>query len=167
VTIAVKKWVAINRTGGTDGNITVKGEGRVRLIVAGEDELTDSVTGTRNDADILIGKGSGTHIPNETARRLQILAPRDTTILMGGSAGDPAVFDGVIYAPGGKTGTGLTYLKQGHLYGAVITGNLTLGQSGQVHFDKSLNDRPLPLSTRVSRLEYLHVATHRVNVSGQ
>jgi hypothetical protein len=165
VTIAVQDWMAVRRQGPSDGNLTVKGDGRVQIIVRGADERSVSATGLGSaDADVFVGKSSRVHVPGQTSRQLQILGPKDTVAIVSGPG---ATFDGIIYAPAGPTGSGYTYLKQSNLYGAVITGELTLGQYGNVHFDRSLEDEPLPLSTEVSRLEYLHVATHRVNVTSR
>lgn len=159
ITIAVRDWALIGEKNDV-GNLTVKGDGRVRFIVAGQDEVSVSPTGlgSRN-VNFHVGKGSTVHVAGDESQRFQLLAPKDFNATVAGDNSKSAAFTGVIYAPTGRFGSGYVYIKQGDVYGAVVTGNLTLGQYGAVHFDYVLRDARLPLSPTVSRLDYLHVST--------
>lgn len=167
VVLGVRDWVRVVRQGGTDGRIRVVGDGNVTVVVAGRSEVGVSITGLGNrDVNFHVGKGSAVHVPDERARQFRVFAKRDFRATVAGSNGANAEFDGVLYAPAGQLGPGWTYVKQADVYGAVVTGNLSVGQYGAIHFDRSLTSLPLPLSPRITRLEYLHVAVHPVNVSG-
>lgn len=76
-------------------------------------------------------------------------------------------FDGVIYAPAGEHGSGDTYVKQANVYGAVVTGNLTLGNKGKAHFDRGLAEESIGLVPGVSRFEFLYVTEHQFRSSPQ
>ena len=164
VTIAVRDWVNLE----SGGQIDVRGDGDVRMYVASEEKTAVNVPGEGGDeVHFFLERNSEVHVPGHESSRFMLFAPSEFEASFGGSQGQPNEFTGVIYAPAGEFGEGYVYLKHSDLYGAVVTGNLTLGQYGQVHFDHALQDEELPLSPTTARLEYLYVTEHEVEVSGR
>ncbi|ELZ31417.1 hypothetical protein C474_08957 [Halogeometricum pallidum JCM 14848] len=159
VRVAVRDWVNLD-----SGNIRVVGDGTAHVVVASEATTRAQVTGEGSkDVHFHVGKSSSVHIPGEKANRLVVFGPRHFSATVTGSNANPASFDGVIFAPAGETGTGYLYVKQGDVYGLVMTGNLTAGQYGAVHYDRGL-DNTLTDDSTLSELEYLHVSVHRLLV---
>lgn len=161
VRIGVRDWVKLNRTNGNGGNLTVTGNGTVHVFVGGDEDVTAQITGegSRN-VNLHVGKDSTIHVPGERSHRLRFFGKRDTKATIAGSNGKESSFDGVIYAPAGEFGPGYTYVKHADVYGAVVTGNLTLGQYGEVHFDHGLMAEAFPLAPTAARLDFLYVTEH-------
>ena len=163
VEIAVRDWMRLSRQGGTPGEIRVVGDGEVRFFVAGRDDVTVSPTGLgKRSVNLHVGKGSAVRTQNHDGSQLLLFAPESFDGTIAGSRSDPATFDGVVYAPAGPDGQGWVYVKQGDVYGAVVTGDLTLGQYGAVHFDRSI-----ATGTRragPSDIEFLHVVLRELLV---
>jgi hypothetical protein len=63
------------------------------------------------------------------------------------------------------SGPGNVYIKHGDVYGAIVSGTLTLGQNGAVHFDYALQNSRFPLAPTISRLEYLYVSNRSIHVA--
>ncbi|MDS0300168.1 hypothetical protein NDI76_15585 [Halogeometricum sp. S1BR25-6] len=159
VRVAVRDWVNLDA-----GNVHVVGDGTAHIVVASEATTRAQVTGEGSkDVHFHVGKSSSVHVPGEKADRLVVFGPSHFSATVAGSNGNPASFDGVIFAPAGETGSGYLYVKQGDVYGLVMTGNLTAGQNGAVHYDRGL-DNTLTDDSTLSELEYLHVSVHRVLV---
>lgn len=83
-------------------------------------------------------------------------------------------YTGVIYAPVGAQGTGSVDVF-GHLYGAVVTDDLTVGGTqgagpgagGTVHWDEALSDqRVVPPDEIIILLTFLHITENRISVTG-
>ncbi|QIO22095.1 archaellin/type IV pilin N-terminal domain-containing protein [Haloarcula sp. JP-L23] len=172
ISIAVRDYILMERGGqGNPGsNITVKGDGVVRLYVASERKILIEKSGHNNlDRDRHLSFyqsiDSEVHVPGNRAPQLRVFGPREFTFAMAGSSSKPTYFNGYIYAPAGLDGAGSAYLKQGELYGGVVTGNLTIGQNAAVHYDMALSQRTIPESPGVSRIEFMHVGVRRVNVT--
>lgn len=160
VRIAVRDWVKLE-----SGNLTVVGNGTVHLVVQSRNKTTVKPTGLGSkDVNFHVGKKSDVHVPDEDADRLVVFGPRNFSATVAGSNSHKASFVGVIFAPAGADGPGYVYVKQGDVYGLVMTGNLTVGQYGAIHYDRGLNDT-LTSESPLSGLEYLHVVVHRVNVT--
>lgn len=163
VEIAVRDWMRVSRNGGTPGEITVVGDGEVRFFVEGRDEVTVSPTGLGSrSVNLHVGKGSSVRTPNHNASQLMVFAPASFRGTVAGSQSRQAVFDGLVYAPAGPDGDGWVYVKQGEVFGAVVTGDLTLGQYGAVHFDRSIatgSQRAGP-----SEIDFLHVVLRELLV---
>ena len=141
-------------------NITVKGEGDVEVYVNGVEGETD-----------LHLEGSDTEIfaPNNNATRMKVLGGEDFV----GKIIDEAAYTGVIYAPAGQEGDGEVLVdRQGTVYGAVVTGDMTIGEpkggvGGTVHFDRQLVDEQvIPPDKHIIPLTFLHITTNEISVSG-
>lgn len=170
ITIAVRDWVTLERDGGTPSEIVVEGEGRVRLYVGSEQAADVSVPGGGQAPEGLdtvhffVERDGEIDVPGDESLRFQVLAPDDFRGAIGGSNSANADVVAAVIAPAGPVGDGQFYVQHGDLYGAVTTGNLTLGQYGQVHFDRALIGEEIPLAPNSPRLEYLYVTEHEIEV---
>lgn len=165
VMVGVRDWVKVG-TRRASANLTVEGNGTVRIFVLGEHETRSRATGHPMDVNLHVAKNSNVDVPGQHSPQLRVYGPQHLVATIGGSKGKGknASFDGVIYAPAGRTGPGKVLVMQADVYGEILTGNLTLGQYGAVHYDHALRSVPLPRSPTVARLEYMHVVVHRVRV---
>lgn len=161
ISIAVEDWITLKK----GANLTVRGQGNVQFYVESQTKKSVSLTGNKMDVNLAVGKDSAVFVKNQSSPKFRIYGPQNFVAGIGGSQGNNASFVGVMYAPAGKTGSGKVYIKQANYYGQILTGNLTLGQYGQVHYDRALEGMEFPQSPFVARLEFLHVAVHPVNVS--
>jgi hypothetical protein len=80
------------------------------------------------------------------------------------SSGNKPDVTAVFIAPAGPVGDGKFLLKHGEIYGAVVTGNLTLNEGGEVHFDRALLNERLVLAPNVPRIEYLYLTENEIKV---
>lgn len=167
VTLAVRDWIHLEKDSGDDGNISVTGDGQVRVFVASREEITSPATGggTRN-VNLHLGKGTTVTVPDQRSNRLWVFGPRDFRANVAGdnSQNNKPTFDGVLYAPAGDDGSGYVYVMQGRVFGAVVTGELTLGQNGLVHYDRGL-PRTTVYRPPSRGIEYLHAGVYRVNAT--
>jgi len=165
-----------------NGNVQFDtGDGDITLVVNESislDGSTLTVTGD-NDANVYVNGGGSTaedlevldssvSAPNDNASKLTVLGRSNFTARIEGS------YTGVIYAPVGAQGTGSVDVF-GHLYGAVVTGDLTVGGTqgagpgagGTVHWDEALSDqRVVPPDETIILLTFLHITENRINVTG-
>lgn len=165
ITIAVERWVKLDEKRGQPSEIIVEGDGDVRFFVASEEKVSvDNIQGASS-----AGFGEGHFVvENSNVRglgkgspRFQVFGPDDFVGAIGG--GDAEVTASLI-APTGEFGSGRFYVKQGELFGAVVTGELTLGQEGKVHFDRALIDEEIPLAPNIPRIEYLYLTEDEIEV---
>ena len=165
VTIAVEKWVKLDERGNQPSEIVIEGDGNVRLFVASQETVSiDNIQGAGgdgfNEGHFVVENSDITGLDKESSR-FQVFGPDTFVGAIGG--GDPEVTAAII-APTGELGPGKFYVKQGELFGAVVTGELTLGQNGQIHFDRALIDETIPLAPNVPRLEYLSLTEHEIEL---
>lgn len=163
IEIAVQDWLRVVEETGSDGQIRVVGDGDVRLFVSGEESVTVSPTGLGSrSVNMHVGKGSTVRVPNHDASQFVVYAPSSFNATITGSQGKQSVFDGVVYAPAGRDGVGWVYVKQADVYGAVVTGDLTVGQYGAIHFDRGIvteDGRAGP-----SEIDFLHVIEREIRI---
>lgn len=157
-----------------DASIEVLGDGEVTLAVNGSDahrELFLDGGGERTVwAPETDESGEPTAEATNDATRLTILGDRDFRGAIVGSE-----FTGAIYAPSDENGVGEVIVdNQGTVYGAVVTGDLYLGQPGgefggvgaTVHFDRQLLDQTIiDPDESVIRITYLHVTENEISVT--
>ena len=163
ITIAVEQWVKLD-----DSKIIVQGNGDVRLFVASKEKTSvDNVQGAGgagfSEAHFVVEKSSITGVDRESTR-VQVFGPNSFVGVIGG--GSDTQVTAAIIAPAGGFGPGKFYVKKGELFGAVATGELTLGQDGKVHFDRALIDEKIPLAPNVPRIEYLYLTEDEIAVGG-
>jgi hypothetical protein len=161
VEVAVREWVRVVGNGPDDGQIRVVGDGRARLYVAGERRVSVSPTGLGSrSVATYVGKGSSVDVPGRRSTALTLFAPGSFRGAVAGSMGQPTRFEGVINAPAGPDGDGWVYVKQADVYGAVVAGEITLGQFGAVHYDRAVERT---VSSGDDEIEFLHVRTRTVD----
>lgn len=171
ITLAVEDWVLVEKDGGSGGMIRVKGDGDVRVFVASQDDAEPQITGGGAIPDdplsnFHIGKKSRILVPGNVSTQFRVYGPRTFRGTITGDNSPPEnSFNGLIYAPAGLNGDSYVYTKQSDVYGGIVAGTVIIGQNGKVHYDEALSDIPLPRSPTVSRIEYMHVTIHAVNVT--
>ena len=168
ITIAVERWVKLSREGGDSSEIVVKGDGDVRLFVASKEKTSvDNVQGAGgagfSEGHFVVEKSGITGVDKDSTR-VQVFGPNNFVGVIGG--GSDTEVTAAIIAPAGRFGPGKFYVKKGELFGAVATGELTIGQDGKVHFDRALMDEEIPLAPNVPRIEYLYLTEDEIEVGG-
>lgn len=136
-------------------NLTVTGENNANIYVDSAGPTTDE----------LLVRDSEVFAPNNTAGKLSVLGRGNFSATL-----DDGSFTGVIYAPVGTDGSGsVDIFGGGHIFGAVVTGDLTVGGSGgaTLHYDEQLFDqRVVPPDQTIIRLTFMHVTENSISVSG-
>lgn len=159
----------------SDGDITLVVNSSIELLddanltVIGENNANIYVDGAGPGTDELLMQDSVVFAPNNSAEKLTVLG-RGT---FDGTVEDSS-YTGVIYAPVGTDGNGSMDVL-GHLFGAVVTGDLTVGGTGgsgggaggTLHYDEQLRDqRVVPPDQTIIRLTFLHITENRIDVTG-
>ncbi len=157
----------------TDGDISVAVngsmtlEGGSNLSVEGPGQVDIYVNGTTSGDDLTV-KDSDVFVPSNNATQLTVLGKQNFT----GSIVDGSSYTGVIYAPAGENGNGEVVIdRKGTVFGAVVTGDMTLGEpsggvGASIHFDTQLEDQQVvPPSLRIIPVTFLHVTENRISVS--
>lgn len=163
LTIAVRDYVHVEGKGqkaSQTATVDVVGNGTVEVVVAGEGRSPDA------GKHFVMGKNSQIDVPEENSRQFRIYGTKsfDGQISSDNSP-SKLRFEGVVYAPAGLYGTGSLYIQQAEFYGGMVAGSLTIKQYAEIHYDESLADAQFPRAPTVSRIEYLHVTVHRINVT--
>lgn len=157
VTIAVEETVSIVGKGtqaSKEARINVIGNGTVTVFVLGDDSV-----------DLEVGKNAKVDVPKQRSTQFRVYGTQafDAELTSDKSPGK-ILFEGVIYAPAGYAGTGSITIGQAKYFGAVVTGELTVKQGAEIHYDRALADERFPRAPTVSRIEFMHVAVHNVTV---
>ncbi len=167
ITIGVEKWVKLDEggQGNQPSEIAVEGDGNVRLFVASEETVSvDNIQGANaagfGEGHFVAENSNVTGLDKESPR-FQVFGPDNFVGAIGG--GEPEVTAAII-APTGEFAPGKFYVMQGELFGAIVTGELTLGQNGKVHFDRALIDEEIPLAPNVPRIEHLYLTEDGIEV---
>ncbi|WP_052367725.1 hypothetical protein [Haloferax sp. ATB1] len=169
IVIGVRDYIRVDRKGSSGATIEIIGDNTVYVYAASEREVT--ITRSENNAldrdrdlNLYVAPDALVEVPYDRSPQLRVYGTSDFSMAIAANRGKPAAFYGIIYAPAGYHGTGEVYIKQAEVAGAVVTGSMTIGQYGAVHYDEALRMVDLPRSPTVSRLEYLHVGHHQVAV---
>ena len=160
----------------SDGDITLVVNNSIELVnganltVTGENNANIYVDSAPTTDELLV-RDSEVFAPNNTAGKLSVLGRGNFTATLDGGS-----FTGVIYAPVGTDGNGsIDLFSSGRLFGAVVTGDLTVGGTGgasggagaTIHYDEQLFDqRVVPSDHTIIRLTFMHVTEHSISVSG-
>jgi hypothetical protein len=158
-------------TGGGDITVAVEGamelENGANITVVGDGEANIYVNGTTTGEDMEI-EGSTVFSPQNNATRLTVLGGENFV----GKIVDSAAFSGTVYAPAGEDGTGEVVVdRKGTVYGAIVTGDMILGQpsggvGASVHFDTQLTDEQVvPPTKNIIPVTYLHITENQISVS--
>jgi cytoskeletal protein CcmA (bactofilin family) len=169
ITIGVETWVKLNKpAGGDPGNIEIKGDGEVRLFVKSEEKTEIQIPSAGTEHVHFAAKGNSSvrtvDTPRERSTQFLIFGPSEFEGAMAGSNSNSPSVTTVIIAPAGPRGEGSFLLKHGELYGAIMTGNLTLNNKAEIHFDRTIIGTRIPLAPTVPRLEYLYITEHEIEV---
>ena len=165
IAIAIERWVKLDEKGNQPSEIIVEGDGNVRFFVASEEKTSvDNIQGAAaagfDEGHFVVESSDVTGLDKESPR-FQVFGPDNFVGAIGG--GGPEVTAAII-APTGEFGPGKFYVKHGELFGAIVTGELTLGQEGKLHFDRALIDEEIPLAPNVPRIEYLYLTENEIEV---
>lgn len=167
ITIGVETWVKLHGNK-ESGNIEIKGDGEVRLFVKSEEKTTVNVPGEGEDELHFFVERDGSvktvNSPRQRSTQFLVFGPSEFEGSIAGSSSKNPNVTSVIIAPAGPQGTGNFQLKHSELYGAIMTGNLTLDNKGKIHFDRAIAGTEIPLAPTVPRLEYLYVTEHEIVV---
>lgn len=155
IVLAVEDIVSIVGNGNSAARIDVVGDGTVTVYVVGDDPV-----------DFEIDKNGEVDVPVQRSGQFRIYGTQDFDAVITSNQGNKLLFEGVIYAPAGRTGSGSVQIGQAAYYGAIVTGDLTIKQGAEIHYDLGLADQRFPRSPTVSRLEFMHVTKHLVRVTG-
>lgn len=163
LTIAVENYVVLD-----EGHIEITGDdshGDVRMYLASQESSGIEVPGTGGEpADHFYVDGdSRVRIHNDSAPRFQVLAPHYFTggIRAPGCC-DPQV-TGIILAPTPAAGPSQFIVRDGELFGAVVTGNLTAENNAEIHFDRAIIGQDIPFGED-SLIDYLYISENEVEV---
>lgn len=152
-------------------NNSIEISGGSNLTVTGENNTNVYVDSAGPTTDELLVRDSEVFAPNNTAGKLSVLGRGNFSATL-----DDGSFTGVIYAPVGTDGSGsVDIFGGGSLFGAVVTGDLTVGGTGgsgggagaTLHYDEQLFDqRVVPPDRTIIRLTFMHVTENSISVSG-
>jgi hypothetical protein len=162
IAIAVEDHVELTGS----ANVSVQGDGEVKVYVAG----TDDVSCNSVDAEVCFERASGdapdVHVPGDNATQFWIYGRSNMTVEAKGDGGDRVRYDGVIYAPGGTSGTGTVILDKAQVFGGVVSASVDVDNGGEVHFDEALvNEQAVPRYTKIIKITYLHISVNRIDVT--
>jgi len=160
-----------------DGDITLVVNDSISILdssnltVVGENDVNLYVDRAGPAADELLLRNSDVFAPNNTAAKLTVLGRGNFTATVDGGS-----FTGVVYAPVGIDGNGsVDVFGSGRIFGAVVTGDLTVGRTGSsgggaggtIHYDERLLDqRVVPPDQTIIRVTFMHITENNISVSG-
>jgi hypothetical protein len=163
--------VTFNTTG---GDITLAVDGPMHLdagsniSVVGDGAVDIFVNGTTGGDDMRISD-SEVFVPNNNATQVKVLGDENFTA----KVVNEAEYSGVIYGPAGEDGNGEAVIdRKGTVYGAVVTGDMTLGEpsggvGASIHYDIQLEDEQVvPPDKTIIPLTFLHITESRIVVTG-
>jgi hypothetical protein len=156
VVIAVEDTITVEGNGGNAAAIQVTGGGTVTLFVVGDEAV-----------DLEVGKNGRIDVPDERSGQFRVYGTKEFDAVITSNTGNTLRFEGVIYAPAGSSGTGSVTIGQADFYGAIVTGSLEIKQGANIHYDLGLGREKFPRAPSVSRLEYMHVAVHPIEITSR
>lgn len=165
IDIAVENYVILD-----EGHIDVKGDnagGMIQVYVGSEESAEIDVPGGGNFvADhFYVDDDSSITVKNDRSPKFQVLGPAHFTGAIRASGGHDPQVTASILAPAGQ-GPGKFLVRDGELFGAVVTGNLSAENNAEVHFDRAILDEEIPFGEGMSWIEYLYVTLNEIEVTG-
>ena len=158
VVVAVEQYAKIH------GSVAVTGNERARIYVKGQGTVSCTGPGAGN-CHFWMDDGSQMTTPDQNATRLWVYGKGDMNTKLRGP-GTFARFEGVVYAPGGGTGSGEIYVEKAEIFGALVAPDVSVNQGGELHYDRSLGDvRAVPRDENIIPVTFLHISHNRVNVT--
>jgi len=176
LTVGSGDTLTLNTTGGdvvvaVGHTVSVVGKGTsssqaARIDVVGNGTATFYVLGG-DPVDFEVGKNGKVDVPGERSGQFQVYGTQDFDAVLTSDQSPAEIrFEGVIYAPAGLAGTGSVTIGQAKFFGAIVSGDLTIKQGAEIHYDQGLAAVPFARSPSISRLAFMHVGLHRVTVTG-
>ena len=168
ITIGVEDWITLGGQQHSPGHIRIEGDHEVQVYVNSSSRNSVQVPGEGSEDlhfAVLRGSSIETAGDRERATQFQVLGPSWFDVSIAGSRSVNSSVTGMIIAPAGPLGTGELYVKHADVYGSTLSGNVTLGQYGAVHFDHAIKDLTIPIGEGVPRVEYLYVTEHELRVA--
>jgi hypothetical protein len=164
-TIVVEDYVVLE-----EGNIDIRGkddDGTVRMIVAsnGSSGITIPGTGGEPADHFYVDGNSKVSIHNDSSPRFQVLAPNNFTGAIRASGSNEPQVTGVILAPTIEQAPSQFIVRDGELFGAVVSGNLTAENEAKVHFDRATLEGGIPVGEG-ALLDYLYLSENEIEVKG-
>jgi hypothetical protein len=150
-------------------NETIRLTGSSNLTVVGDSDANVYVDGGGPGVTDMEVTDSTVFAPNNDASKLTVLGRSNFTATV-----EDGEYTGVVYGPPGESGTGSVDVF-GHVYGAIVTGDLTVGGTGGVgggaggtiHYDTELQDQQVvPPDRSIIRLTFLHITENTITVDG-
>ncbi|QLD87098.1 hypothetical protein HWV23_15660 [Natronomonas halophila] len=144
-----------------------KGDGGVRVYLASEESSGRTVSGTGGEpADHFYVDGdSKVRVRNDSAPRFQVLAPSTFTGAIRASGSDDPQVTAIVMAPTPAAGPSQFIVRDSELFGAVVTGNLSAENNGEVHFDRGIYGEEIPFGED-SLIDFLYLTHHEIEVEG-
>jgi len=143
--------IAVAEDAEVDGTIQVTGGGVARVYVRGE-----STSGDHFHLD-----GGQILVPDDRSPQFWLYGQREFQASLDGGG----IFQGVVYAPGGPSGSGTVDVRDVDVFGGIVAGTTEIGPNADVHYDQALKDEnALPSDANVVRITYLHVTVNEVEV---
>lgn len=168
ITLAVENWVKLHGKQ-ESGNIEIEGDGKVRVFVNSAERTTVNPPSQGQQKLHFYVERNGSvrtvDTPRQRSMQFVVFGPSEFEGSLAGSSSKNPQVTAVVIAPAGPEGEGTFHLKHGELYGAVMTGNLTVGKPSAIHFDEAIVDQRIPLAPTVPRIEYLYVTEHEIAVA--
>lgn len=170
ITIGVNNYVSLE-----DGKIEVKGnpsDSVVQVYIASRGSSGNTVpvgTGsTEGAADhFYVGKGDKITVDKDASPRFQVIGPADFTGgVRGTSSKNNTEMTGVVFAPTLDSDDKSEFtIRDAEFFGAVVTGNLSIDNKAEVHFDRGIIGVGVPVPEG-ALLDFLHVTRHEIEVKG-
>jgi hypothetical protein len=133
------------------GNVTVVGDGEVRLYTTKQNQIT----------------GNGAKVWNRgwDAHQFWVFCDADCHL----DITNRAVFNGVVYAPSGPGGNAgdIEVRQNSEVYGAIVAGggsNAEIGQNSEIYFDNALKTVQILNQPTIPPITYLHLTTNTIDI---
>lgn len=169
ITLAVNNYVSLEG----DSKIQVKGQpddSVVQVYIAARGSSGNTVPvgsgSTEGRADhFYVGKGDKITVKGDRSPRFQVIGPADFTGGVRGNSNKNATeMTGVVFAPTlAPTNESEFTIRDAEFFGAVVTGNLSIDNKAEVHFDRGIIDVGVPVPEG-ALLDFLYATEHRIEV---
>lgn len=168
ITLAVNEYVTL---GGEGSKIEVKGndtDNVVRVWVASRGDSNENIPTGQGPAEgevehFYVGPEDQITVEEDRSPRFQVIGPADFTGGVRGTS-DDTMMTGVVFAPTITPENNSEFLiRDSEYFGAIVTGNLSIDNKANVHFDRGILGVDVPLPEG-ALLDYLHVTRHEVEV---
>lgn len=146
-----------------DGDLTLKSSAAIEVV---------GTTGNNHTVELWLGGKSVTltsseiTVPDQESPAFRLFAKSGTDIDLRGQGGGASKFVGLLYAPTTRgAGGSLDMQSDSDLYGAAVTGEVSMQAGSAVHYDQALEGFTFQRSgTPASRLSYLYVTVNEIEI---